>query len=72
MNDPGVGLLRKARYHQKATLTELGARMGVSANTVSRAEQVAHPSTGTLARYGEALGLVLVVYYQAADGSIIR
>ena len=68
------GLLRRARLHAGLTQNDLAARLDLTdGRVVSDAERKPNPTVGLLARYGAAMGLVLVVRYQAQaeDGTEI-
>lgn len=67
------GLIRRARLEAGLTQLQLSWRLGVTHQTVSLAERMANPSPAVLARYGAAMGYVLVIRYQltSADGAEI-
>jgi transcriptional regulator with XRE-family HTH domain len=67
------GLLRRARAHQGVTQQELAALLHVNPTSVSDAERRGESTTvGLLARYGEAMGLTLVLAYRDRDGQVIE
>jgi DNA-binding XRE family transcriptional regulator len=67
------GLIRRARAHRSLTRDELAALLGVNPTSVSAAERRGGTTTvGLLARYGEAMGLTLVLAYRDQDGKVIE
>jgi len=65
------GLIRRARTHLGLTQAQLASTVGVHVATVSDAELSRNPSVRQLARYGQAMGLELRVFYLTKDGQII-
>jgi transcriptional regulator with XRE-family HTH domain len=67
------GLIRRARDHAGITQGELAALLHVNPTSVSDAERRGDTTTvGLLARYGEAMGLTLVLAYRDQDGKVIE
>jgi transcriptional regulator with XRE-family HTH domain len=67
------GLIRRARDHQGITQGQLAGLLGVNPTSVSDAERRGDTTTvGLLARYGEAMGLTLVLAYRDQDGKVIE
>ena len=67
------GLIKRARLHAGLTQLQLAQRLDVTHQTASLVERMANPSPAVLARYGAAMGYVLVIRYQvpSADGAEI-
>lgn len=72
MSGPGIGLIRRAREHLGLSLLDAAGLVGVSENSVSRVELQPNPKLNTFLRYGQAMGLELVIAYRTADGKIIE
>ena len=67
------GLIKRARLHAGLTQLQLAQRLDVTHQTASLVERMANPSPAVLARYGAAMGYVLVIRYQvmSEDGAEI-
>lgn len=72
MTSPGQGIIRRARHARGLTLAQVAAKAGVGETAVSTAELRSNPSIGVLHKYGQAMGLQLVIYYLDPEGEPIE